>query len=330
MHVCLSPGAPVQILEASTAQEQTAFVVAAACVAAGVDPAAAGPPRRCLRGPPVLACSAGEPPAPPVGAVDRRPQAAGPSEGAPAPSVAILYRQRKSGRAFQALLRGCGVPFNRCATPPLLTRAVRDAAAALLLLAVREGTGALPAGLERRLGCEPELTAGDARHGGGWDPVVGVSAVAGGPSFGDASGVVPTEAGRNVGRQLEREALKAAPDAVEVTYTTAQPAQPACTGKERDAQEGGCRGGSNVPWKRGQEPAWLRLVAGRRGVPHALAAAALRLFRVFLEEEACMKRTGAGIGSEVRLQSGQHGRVSHLTLHMNICAALHARDCASS
>lgn len=273
-------GAPVEILEAATPHQQTAFVVAAACLITGVNAAGGTAPR--------LGASEAAPAAPGAVPADRtRPPQSGNGtgwgrqaggEGVPRPSVAILYRQRRSGRAFQALLRDRGVPFNSCATPPLLTRGARDAAAALLLLAFRRASGALPAGLEGGNGAgacgdphsTPELQQGDVC-------------------------VMQLAAEMHMDREL-----------------------PATTARASQAR------GVGVPWKRGKEPAWLRGVAGRPGVPHALMAAALRLFRAFLEEEPCMKRTDAGIGSEVRpvLSANCHAAPTYRRSMLHLLGAL--------
>ena len=245
----------MEILEASDPHEQAAFVTAAACTAAGLGPRAhPGPARRTSNG----RCAA---------AVPQRVHACvpscGPGGAGDGPSVAILYRQRSSGRAFQELLRVCGVPFNRCATPPLLTRGMRDAAAAMTLAAFQHCTGFLPAGLERprrrRSGGVPLALAMQTVP----QQPCGSTVRERGPGQGDAGG--------------HRMHGHSASACVSVA----------------------CDGATGLPWKRGSEPEWLRRVAGRTGVPHTLASAGLRLFRAFLEEEACMKRADGGLGSEV-------------------------------
>lgn len=254
-------GAPVEILEAATPQQQTAFVVAAACLITGVD-AAGGVVQRTGASEAAAAAPCADRTRQLVSGngTERGRQSGG--EGVPRPSVAILYRQRRSGRAFQALLRDRGVPFNSCATPPLLTRGARDAAAALLLLAFRRAAGALPAGLECRNGTAVAAPRLDT-------------------ACGDPNSTPELQQGDACVTQL----------AAEMHMDR---------GLQETAERVGDAGGGGVPWKRGKEPAWLRGVAGRPGVPHALVAAALRLFRAFLEEEPCMKRSDAGIGSEVR------------------------------
>ena len=51
--------------------------------------------------------------------------------------TAILFRRRKSGRALQKVLRAAGVPFNRHTVAPHRLGGVRDAVAALTVIAAR-------------------------------------------------------------------------------------------------------------------------------------------------------------------------------------------------
>eukprot|EP00892_Ulva_mutabilis_P007928 jgi/Ulvmu1/5507/UM023_0043.1 len=290
-----SQGLPVELLEASDPQQQAAFVTAAACIAAGVVP-----PHPAAQQHGVSAPAAELEPPQRVGDMPGNRSA---GAGDAAPNCAILYRQRKSGRAFQALLRACGVPFNHCATPPLLTRGLRDAAAALTILAFRGCTGAFPAGLQRGSG------GGRARPSASARPPP-AECVAEGQRAGmrdaeDTRAVHGEAAAADVGVPRQNPSGAAGRCAVADVGESCEHAQSAwdahaceavnAAGVKRRADG---NGGVGLPWKRGREPAWLKCVAGRPGVPHALATAGLRLFRAFLEEEACMKRTDGGIGSE--------------------------------